>query len=673
MTRQNNVYEYFAFISYKREDEKWAKWLQKKLESYSLPTALRKQDPTLPNKIGPVFRDQSELSGGNLKAEIEKGLNSSKFLIVICSPRSAKSPWVSKEVQHFIDNRRAEFIIPFIIGGIPNATDPDDECFPEGLRQLKGENELLGININEMGRDAAAIKVIARMFDLRFDVLWQRHKRSRHLRNLILAIILILIVMSIVIFAAVLFNKNNVIESQNSRLQTLVNELHEENITFSQMSSDRKLYEYVGTLRGHNEDWPLEWVAFHPSEPIVAFSDNWGFWVHFLRSNTEIQLTVDYPDYELGSVRRLYFSDDRLLLWMCCDYTTYCWDARTFKRIEKKSIFDYSEMNDAYYDIDIEYEIIWSRNIENSKFINYSYNGMVLSLLYNNNNIISSTKMQSLGDSTIFQLKNPTSNEILFISDTRSAIYNTNQKKFTQFFKGYNRDKFGFSKDGNYLIAENNIFERIKQIDTIYELPHQRPPKRKFPNLTSKTRYNYDPESNTLLDYNDNSIIIKHNNSIKTLDVIKINTFSNGQEYISDALFAGPDKIIAIVEQGDIRVFNALTLSLTGTLENFKWLDSTCIENELILAHGEAFIADSKYINGRLWVLSSGGVLRIYNVEKLQTESVIILPYDTPESLRLGALDNCFIEDDGSKIHYSFAGDSLNYYVCDLSALNKSK
>lgn len=673
MTRQNNVYEYFAFISYKREDEKWAKWLQKKLESYSLPTALRKQNPTLPNKIRPVFRDQSELSGGNLKAEIEKGLDNSKYLIVICSPRSAKSPWVSKEVQHFIDNGRAEFIIPFIIGGTPNATDPDDECFPEGLRQLKGEKELLGININEMGRDAAAIKVIARMFDLRFDVLWQRHKRSKHLRNLFWIIALGLIVLSVVIFAAVLLNKNKVIESQNSQLQTLVNELQEENITFSHMSSDRELYEYVGTLRGHNEDWPLEWVAFHPSEPIVAFSDNWGFWVHYLSSNVEIQLTVDYPDYELGSVRRLYFSDDGLLLWMCCDYSTYCWDTRTFKRIEKKSIFDYSEMNDAYYDIDIEYEIIWSRNIENSKFINYGYNGMVLSLLDNNNNIISSTKMQSLGDSTIFQLKNPTSNEILFISDTRSAIYNTNQKKFTQFFKGYNRDKFGFSKDGNYLIAENNIFERIKQIDTIYELPHQRLPKRKFPNLTSKTRYNYDPESNTLLDYNDNSIIIKHNNSIKTLNVIKINTFSNGQEYISDALFARPDKIIAIVEQGDIRVFNALTLSLTGTLENFKWLGSTCIENELTLAHGEAFIADSKYINGRLWVLSSGGVLRIYNVEKLQTESVVILPYDSPESLRLGSLDNFHIDDDGSQIQYSFSGDSLNYYVCDLSALNKSK
>ena len=30
-------FEYYAFISYKREDEKWAKWLQNKLEGYRLP------------------------------------------------------------------------------------------------------------------------------------------------------------------------------------------------------------------------------------------------------------------------------------------------------------------------------------------------------------------------------------------------------------------------------------------------------------------------------------------------------------------------------------------------------------------------------------------------------------------------------------------------------------
>ena len=55
---------------------------------------------------------------------------------------------------------------------------------PEGLRQLSGEKEILGININEMGREAAAIKVIARMFGLRFDTLWQRHERAKRRRRL---------------------------------------------------------------------------------------------------------------------------------------------------------------------------------------------------------------------------------------------------------------------------------------------------------------------------------------------------------------------------------------------------------------------------------------------------------------------------------------------------------
>lgn len=184
MKNENSKYKYYAFISYKREDERWAKWLHKKLESYGFPVALRKENPSLPSKIRPVFRDQSELSGGKLKEAIENGLKDSKYLIVICSPRAAKSPWVSKEVQYFIDHGREEYIIPFIIGGSPNASDPENECFPEGLRSLSGENEILGININEMGRDAAVIKVIARMFDLRFDTLWQRHERTKRRRRL---------------------------------------------------------------------------------------------------------------------------------------------------------------------------------------------------------------------------------------------------------------------------------------------------------------------------------------------------------------------------------------------------------------------------------------------------------------------------------------------------------
>ena len=107
--------DYFAFISYKREDEKWAIWLQHKLEHYHLPTSVRKENPSLPQSIRPVFKDTSELAAGVLADEIYEALDNSKYLIVICSPRAAQSKWVGKEVQTFIDMGRSDKIIPFIM------------------------------------------------------------------------------------------------------------------------------------------------------------------------------------------------------------------------------------------------------------------------------------------------------------------------------------------------------------------------------------------------------------------------------------------------------------------------------------------------------------------------------------------------------------------------------
>lgn len=178
-------YTNIAFISYKREDEKWAKWLQKKLEHYKLPTEIRKQNPDLEFAKNPrhVFKDTTDLSGGVLAKAIKEGLDSSKFLIVICSPRAAKSPWVCKEVQEFIDSGREEYIIPFIIDGEPYAKNSDNECFPDALKALSDERELLGININENGRVSAAVKVVARLFDLRFDILWNRFQREEKRRR----------------------------------------------------------------------------------------------------------------------------------------------------------------------------------------------------------------------------------------------------------------------------------------------------------------------------------------------------------------------------------------------------------------------------------------------------------------------------------------------------------
>ncbi len=42
-------YEYYAFISYKRADGRWADWLYRNLQSYRLPAKLSKKYKELPN------------------------------------------------------------------------------------------------------------------------------------------------------------------------------------------------------------------------------------------------------------------------------------------------------------------------------------------------------------------------------------------------------------------------------------------------------------------------------------------------------------------------------------------------------------------------------------------------------------------------------------------------
>jgi len=209
-----------AFISYKREDEKWARWLQNRLEHYKLPSEIKKRYPNLDFSEHPrhIFKDTTDLSGGVLAKAIKAGLDSSKYLIVICSPRAAKSPWVCREVQEFIDTGREESIIPFIIEGDPYSSIPDKECFPDALKSLAGERELLGISVNETGRDAASVKVISRMLGIGFDTLWNRFQKQQRirLRNVIIGIIAGFL--SLMGISAYIFRKNIELQTAYDRI-----------------------------------------------------------------------------------------------------------------------------------------------------------------------------------------------------------------------------------------------------------------------------------------------------------------------------------------------------------------------------------------------------------------------------------------------------------------------
>ena len=217
--------KYVAFISYQRKDEEMAKWFHRQLEHYHLPTdindgaiggvddqlrsdqlrsdqlrsdqlgsdqlrsdqlgsaddRLRSVDDWLGNmkNLRPMFLDEAELAGGSLSGAIDSALNNSRFLIVLCSPNSAKSQWVNKEVQAFVDNKRVSQIIPVIIDGIPYTGDEQTECFVPALLELKGtDDERIGINAMA-GREMASVKVVSQILGVSFDSLWNRYEREK--------------------------------------------------------------------------------------------------------------------------------------------------------------------------------------------------------------------------------------------------------------------------------------------------------------------------------------------------------------------------------------------------------------------------------------------------------------------------------------------------------------
>lgn len=180
MTGSN--YSNFGFISYSHRDMAAARWLQRRLESFKLPMEIHNDINEKSRYLSPIFRDQTDLNTGVLSDELRRKLAESKFLILICSRHSAQSQWVSDEAKEFVESGRLDNIIPVMLGD--GAID-ERELFPTYLREYFAkypDKELLGVNIAEVGKEKALIRVVSRMLDVTFDSLWKRHQRQKRIR-----------------------------------------------------------------------------------------------------------------------------------------------------------------------------------------------------------------------------------------------------------------------------------------------------------------------------------------------------------------------------------------------------------------------------------------------------------------------------------------------------------
>lgn len=201
----NKAFDYYAFISYNHKDAKWARQLQRQLEHYRLPSALCREQPDLPKRITPVFLDSSDLvARSSLLESLRAKLDASNYLIVLCSPNSAASPWVNDEVEYFISTGRKDQIIPLIIDGEPHAAEPARECYPPALANLSSHEELLGISVQAYGKRGAFLRIIATLLDLKLDRVIARDAAVRRRRAALYASALL--VALVTVFSLIWYN-----------------------------------------------------------------------------------------------------------------------------------------------------------------------------------------------------------------------------------------------------------------------------------------------------------------------------------------------------------------------------------------------------------------------------------------------------------------------------------
>lgn len=209
-------YTYYAFISYRGADVKWAKWFVKKADNYLLPTITPedvKAGDRVPTRLKeddkylyPVFRDRDNLKSGKLLDQILASIDVSRKIVVLCTPTAAqKGSWMDDELRHIIKEGRIDQLIPLVVEGRiysieeyeaagRSIDDPfPDDCNPYVLREYMKDHREHTAAINyiefvEQGvrnPERAFIKCVASIIDMPFEDLWDRFGKERKRKKLV--------------------------------------------------------------------------------------------------------------------------------------------------------------------------------------------------------------------------------------------------------------------------------------------------------------------------------------------------------------------------------------------------------------------------------------------------------------------------------------------------------
>ena len=136
----------------------------------------------MPRKLAPVFRDRLELAAAaDLEAALTEALGASDALIVVCSPASAQSVWVNREIEMFHAMGRGNRIFAALFDG-----DETDAFPPAMLHGDCGERITpLAADFRKLGdgRRLGKLKLVSVLTGVGLEALLHR-EQDRRIRRL---------------------------------------------------------------------------------------------------------------------------------------------------------------------------------------------------------------------------------------------------------------------------------------------------------------------------------------------------------------------------------------------------------------------------------------------------------------------------------------------------------
>ena len=187
---EKNIYDAFISYSHSEPDAYVAEKLHFMLEHYHISRKI--QEISGKKRIDRVFRDREELPlSSDLAANIRQALDNSEYLIVICSPRAARSEWVQSEIDVFLETHEKDKVLTVLVDGEPEDAFPQILCYnEEKIIDKDGAEKIIKKKVEPMAADVRGttkkeveknlkeefLRILAPMLSCTYDMLRQRHR-----------------------------------------------------------------------------------------------------------------------------------------------------------------------------------------------------------------------------------------------------------------------------------------------------------------------------------------------------------------------------------------------------------------------------------------------------------------------------------------------------------------